>query len=149
MRELVLIRGLPGSGKSTLAKKLIEDKICDCFFEADQYFEKSGEYVFDMSKIADAHDECYNNVLKALSEDKNVIVSNTFTTFREMKPYLDLGTVNIIDCQNSYGSIHNVPEKTIDRMKNRYIHKMEFMKKYKEEYGYDFEGGYFRVSGND
>ena len=56
---LYIIRGIPGSGKSTLAKKLVGD---DNYFEADMYFLQDGIYEFDITKIKDAHDWCYNKI---------------------------------------------------------------------------------------
>lgn len=53
-KHLILVRGLPGSGKSTFAHAIWNNyAIC----EADQYFinKETGEYVFDGSKIKDAH----------------------------------------------------------------------------------------------
>lgn len=44
-RELLLIRGLPGSGKTTMAKQYAQIGYVHC--EADQYFERDGEYRFD------------------------------------------------------------------------------------------------------
>lgn len=49
---LYLIRGIPGSGKSTLAHKLVNaENVC----EADQFFYQDGTYVFDRTKLKEAH----------------------------------------------------------------------------------------------
>jgi hypothetical protein len=52
-------------------------------------------------------------------------VSNTFTTKKELQPYFDIakeyGIIpTVILCQNSFGSVHNVPEETLKRMADRF-----------------------------
>jgi hypothetical protein len=53
------------------------------------------------------------------------VVSNTFTTIKEMRPYFDLAkefdivpTVMVV--QNEWGNVHNVPEETLAKMKARF-----------------------------
>lgn len=128
MCRLTLIRGMVGSGKSTLAQKLVfQSKIQCVHLEADMFFMKNGEYKFDPSKLSDAHYWCRERTEYYLKNwyNVNVIVSNTFTTKKELKPYFDIaGKFGIIPvvilCQNEFGSIHNVPEETIEKMKNRF-----------------------------
>lgn len=132
MATLTLIRGLPGSGKTTLAKRLLASGTCmDRHFEADMYFTNEiGEYHFDPLLLADAHEWCQKMTEDALSNGHNAIVSNTFTTKREMQPYLDMANrygiePNIILAQGNYGSIHGVPEHTIRHMKNRFEYNLD------------------------
>jgi len=135
MIKFILIRGLPGSGKSTLAKDL-----CNLYtladveahhYEADQYFEKSGEYKFEREKLSNAHDCCKNMTFLALAKAVKsnlksiIIVSNTFSTLKEMEPYFQMGKYfniepQVILCSGKFKSIHNVPEEAIDRMKSRF-----------------------------
>lgn len=51
---LIIVRGIPGSGKSTLAKKLCA-LLGGAYYEADMFFEQTGEYIFDPTKLAEAH----------------------------------------------------------------------------------------------
>lgn len=123
--SLTLIRGLPGSGKSTLAKYLSESS--DFIrIETDNYFlNNSNEYIFNKDKLYQAHQWCFNMTEELLKLGHNVIVSNTFTTIKELKPYFELAkqfniVPNVILCQGNFGSIHNVPEETLIKMKSRF-----------------------------
>lgn len=134
MKHLILIRGLPGSGKSTLAKKILaKNNITSFNFEADQYFYRDSVYTFDSSDLKRAHETCkYNASLMLRSyTDVNVIVSNTFVTLKEMTDYLNMeyDKLTIIEMATQYGSIHNVPNETIERMKRKFVSE-ESIKKY-------------------
>lgn len=121
MTHLIIIRGLPGSGKSTLARLLVVSNGGGVHFEADMYFiNKYGEYKFDSSKLNEAHEWCYEQVVSALGEPL-VVVSNTFSQIWEMKRYLKLSRkTTVLTCEGNYGSIHKVPPEIIERMKARW-----------------------------
>lgn len=124
--KLILIRGLPGSGKSTLAQSLVLGKEDWEHHEADMYFiNYSGKYEFDPSALHSAHNWCQENTYCYLLNSINVVVSNTFTTLKELKPYFliakEFGIVpSVVHCQHSFGNIHDVPQETIDKMKARW-----------------------------
>ena len=118
MNRLVLIRGLPGSGKSTLAKCMTDFK----HLETDMFW--GTDYNFDITRIKEAHQWCQNLTAMRL-RNYNVVVSNTFTTRKEIEPYLNIakeyGIVpQIITCEGSFRNIHNVPEEVIEKMKARF-----------------------------
>ena len=125
MTEFILIRGLPGSGKSTMAKQYHGSYI---HLETNMFW--GPNYEFDMSRLKEAHEWCQNSARIFLASH-SVIVSNTFTTKKEMDPYFDIadeyGIVpTIILCQNQFGSIHKVPKEVIQKMRNRFEYNVEF-----------------------
>lgn len=121
--ELVIIRGLPGSGKTTMAKVLA--LVGYEHYEADQFFEKSGHYQFDKSKLPAAHMWCYYKIKDAISRGQRCVVSNTFTQLWEAKPYIDVAkdsgfNVKIISAIGNWNSCHDVPEAVIINMRKRW-----------------------------
>jgi len=62
---------------------------------------------------------------------KEIVVSNTSTTEKEMEPYLKLAekydykVVSLI-VENRHGnkSVHNVPDETMEKMRNRFEIKL-------------------------
>lgn len=132
MNTLYLIRGLPGSGKSSFAAELWNTGFVDVMLEADHYFTmETGVYKFDSSKLMDAHYWCQCEVHSHLKAGKNVAVSNTSTTEKEVDVYREIAEncgaqlVSLI-VENRHGnkSIHDVPAETVQRMKNRFSVKL-------------------------
>jgi len=135
MKNLYLVRGLPGSGKSTLARE-----ISTAFVEADMFFlNHEGKYVFDGSKIKEAHAWCKATVRKwmEMNDDtygldySDIAVSNTFTQEWEMDDYYELAKeygyrVFSLVVENRHGGVntHGVPEEKLEQMKNRFEFKI-------------------------
>lgn len=115
---LIIIRGIPGSGKSTLAKKLCA-LLNGVHYETDMFFEQSGSYVFDPTKLAEAHAWCFAKVKESLASGNLTIVANTFCQDTHMRPYMELAKHIVIQLDTSYGSVHNVPDYAIERMKEQ------------------------------
>lgn len=119
---LIIIRGLPGSGKSTMAEKLVRGGVAVRHIEADMYFVQNGEYKFNSIKLSEAHEWCRQMVMTSLRNGHTTVVSNTFVRKWEVEPYINmckgLGIdYIIIEATGNYGSVHNVPEETIERMR--------------------------------
>jgi predicted kinase len=118
---LTLIRGLPGAGKSTRAKT-----INATHYETDMYFvDADGVYQFDASKLEQAHQWCRRMTEQTLANGDDVVVSNTFVQRWEMKAYItmakELGAkLKVIECTGNFGSVHDVPQTTIEQMKKRW-----------------------------
>lgn len=131
-KTLTIVRGLPGSGKSTFANFIWNDyAIC----EADKFFyDSEGHYLFDPSKLKQAHKWCQEEVEKRMQENQNnpqhypeIVVSNTFTQEWEMQAYFDLAKkydykVFSIIVENRHGNtnIHGVPDDTLKKMRDRF-----------------------------
>ena len=119
MPELVIIRGIPGTGKTTMAKNDFKSHV---HYESDMWFEKNG---FDMKKFKDAHEWCYLKVLLAMSEDRNIVVSNTFCRKFEMRAYfkaaMDYGyACRVINLEKEYGSVHDIEDWFMDTFRKRW-----------------------------
>lgn len=143
MINFYIVRGIPGSGKSTTAKKLSQGAVNFHHFEADMYFmNQHGTYHFDASKLGEAHRWCLDQTSTWLHKYKafgcgTVIVSNTFTTKKELVPYFELAKEvgvkpQVITCQGEFGSIHGVPPDKLEIMRNRFDYKCveELFKEY-------------------
>lgn len=131
---LIILRGLPGSGKTSFAKYMFSNNV----FEADQYFyDENGNYNFDATKLHAAHMDCQNRVEKLMQMSSTtqygseIVVSNTSTTEKELKPYYDLAekydykVVSLI-VENRHGSknVHNVPDEKLEQMRTRFSIKL-------------------------
>lgn len=123
MKTCILVRGISGSGKSSFVNSIIHHQD---WVEADMYFTVGNEYNFDASKLKAAHEWCQRYVEKTMQNEEDIIVSNTFTTEWEMKPYLDLAekygytvfTV-IVEKRHDNSDIHSVPEETRKKQAER------------------------------
>jgi predicted kinase len=133
---LFLVRGLPGSGKTSFATAIWNEyAVC----EADKFFyDKEGNYNFDVSKLKEAHTWCKNQVETKMIDHQNnqqyypeIAVSNTFTQEWEMEDYFKLAekygykVVSLI-IENRHGgqNVHGVPEDKLQIMKNRFEIKL-------------------------
>jgi predicted kinase len=127
-KSLIIIRGIPGCGKSTFAELIQNAHICT----ADDYHMINGKYDWKPENVAIAHAKCQEKCEKFMKIGyRNVVVANTSTTVKEMQPYYDLAakygyTVFSIIVENRHNGIneHNVPEETIQKMKDRFDIKL-------------------------
>jgi len=129
-KRLYLVRGLPGAGKSTLGQTLATG-LGVALVEADQFFQKSEGYVWCPELVYLAHRWCQKTVHSHMADGESVVVANTFTTEKELKPYLELAaefgyavTTLIVEGRHGNPSIHNVPDEAITRMKHRFSIKL-------------------------
>lgn len=127
MNKIILIRGVPGSGKSTYAKKLMKTMDNVVHFEADMYFDRDGEYKWKPEDVPKSHAWCFEQAQKAVEDGKNVIISNTFTRLWELAKYISLAEeykktheLVVYKMDNEFKNIHNVPEETLKKMKDRF-----------------------------
>jgi len=128
-KYLFIVRGIPGSGKSSLAELLTPpENICT----ADDFHMKNGEYDWQPMNVKKAHAWCQDKAEKLMRINTTpVVIANTSTTEKEMQPYYDLAKrfgyiVYSIIVENRHGGInvHEVPEETLEKMKNRFEIKL-------------------------
>jgi len=135
MKNLYIIRGCSNSGKTTFAEYLA--MLIDSYemrivthVEADDYFTtqkgfNQPEYNFDATKIHLAHKDCISRAREAMEHGDIVIVSNTTTTEKDLKIYLDLAkefgynvTSMIMERRHDNLNDHGVPEETMKKQEN-------------------------------
>jgi len=124
MSNLLIIRGISGSGKTTLATTKYVP-LGYVHLEADMFFITNGVYNFNPAKLGQAHAWCQAQTKQHLNLGHDVVVSNTFTTLWEMKPYLEFARttpakLKVIHAQGKFKNVHSVPQQALDRMAGRW-----------------------------
>lgn len=133
--DLILVRGVPGSGKTTFAEIVLSHPSGNIgeVISADNYFiDSKGEYVFDPSKLKEAHNSCQQKCAERMKlESFKIVIANTFTQEWEMEPYFSMAErygyrVHTIIVENRHGSenVHGVPDQKLNEMKNRFEIKL-------------------------
>lgn len=93
---LTLVRGLPGSGKTELGKRMRIASINSAgrtiqHVEADQFMvDDEGQYKFQPDKVKLVNVECIAQAEKYLRQGYDVVVTNVFAQYWEIKPYYDI-----------------------------------------------------------
>ena len=126
---LYLIRGISGSGKTTLAETLEQGLSNAQAIAADDfwYLNETSEYKFDISKLGAAHAWCKHQVERNMSGfTRNIIVHNTLTSEKELKPYIELAEkyhYNVVSLivENRHGNknVHDVPDNALVKQQNK------------------------------
>ena len=121
---LYMIIGISGSGKSTFARALSSNQNIK-YFQADQYFEKDGEYLFDRTQLGNAHKWCQTSVEGELKKGNSVIVSNTGLTLWQRQIYYKIAEkfgakIKMKIMNGNFKNTHNVPEEVIENMKKKF-----------------------------
>ena len=133
--ELILVRGLPGSGKSTLGDIILQlpNNNPQEVLSADDFFmNNEGEYIFDASKLKEAHNYCQFICSERMRQQRaRIVVANTFTEDWEMKPYFEMAErynyrIHTIIVENRHGNenIHGVSKDKLQKMKDRFEIKL-------------------------
>ncbi len=143
MKLLYVIMGPPGCGKTTFANNLKlefttdEDIIC-C---ADDYLMVDGVYKFGSLPPGVNHMKCKDKCLALMKKSvSRVIVANTNTTWKEIKPYVEMASDNGYQVafarpRHNFNAdelfnrnVHNVPKATLEAMKARMITEEQLKK---------------------
>jgi predicted kinase len=133
--DLILLRGLPGSGKSTLGNVILQlpNNNPQEVLSADDFFvNNEGEYIFDGTKLKEAHNYCQFRCSERMRQQiVRIVVANTFTEDWEMKPYFEMAErynyrVHTLIVENRHESenVHGVPEDKLQKMKDRFEIKL-------------------------
>lgn len=124
-KHLILVRGIPGSGKSTFADKAAAAIGAKVHTTDDFFVDKNGNYNWDGNKVRRAHEWNQDRTDSALQAGHNVIVPNTMTTAKEMRPYLDMAKkhgakVHVYRAVFPGKNVHGVPDETLRKMADRF-----------------------------
>ena len=133
--DLILLRGVPGSGKTTLGNAILftnQSNIQDVLSADNFFINEKEEYVFDFSKLKEAHNDCQVKCAERMrNEFSKIVVANTFTQEWEMEPYFLMAErynyrIHTVIVENRHGNknVHNVPEEKIEQMVKRFDVKL-------------------------
>jgi predicted kinase len=128
MKSLIIVRGIPGSGKSTFAK-ILGRAVCTA---DDWHTDRNGNYNWKPENVGKSHAWCQRKCERFMKRSiERVIIANTSTTEKELDVYYQLAEkygyrVYSIIVENRHDGVseHNVPEETIEKMKNRFNIKL-------------------------
>jgi predicted kinase len=118
--RLTLVRGLPGSGKSTFAKSMGAPH----HFENDMWWEMTGT-PWSIEHLSKAVMWCEDEVEKAMLTKQDIVVSNCFIKHWHMGRLKAMAEehgyeVQVVTLNTQYGSVHDVPAETLERMKEQW-----------------------------
>lgn len=99
---------------------------------ADDYHMRDGEYKWNADDIRKAHEWCQRKCAKFMKRQiERIVVANTSTTERELKPYYDLARnfgykiySIIVENRHDGVNVHGVPETTLKKMRERFDVKL-------------------------
>ena len=100
---------------------------------ADDYITRKGIYNWKPETVGAAHDWCQRKCRRFMKKQiDKIVVANTMTTEKEMQPYIDLArqfnyVLFSVIVENRHGgtNTHNVPEATLEKMRNRLINNIK------------------------
>lgn len=94
-RKCFIMRGYAGSGKSTKALEIKSQNESTEIVSADLFWiDDNGNYNFDVKKLSDAHNFCFEQFKKNVLNGNNVIVDNTNLKYNDIKKYIDFLLIN-------------------------------------------------------
>jgi len=134
---LLILRGISGAGKTTFVENL--KKGTDLVHASADFIHvgSDGVYRFNPSKLGEGHGLCFRMAVHAMQDRaKLVVVDNTHTMNWEMAPYVLAGQaygyktaivrLEIDAATGAARNVHNVPEKSVRSMSERFQNPMNF-----------------------
>lgn len=127
-KTLYILRGVSGAGKTTLALTLEKSLPSAIAIAADDFhYDSLGNYNWKSENMYKAHQWCKGAVKESMKQlYKNIIVHNTNTTEKEIKPYIDLADKFgykvislIVENLHDNDSVHNVPQEVRNNQEKR------------------------------
>lgn len=165
VKMLIVMRGLPGSGKSTRIQNLIKEMrnvlqnptFNPKIFSADDFFMTSKGYIFDKTKLGQAHNRCYKLAQQCLlNHESPVFIDNTNVRQEDLKRYYDLSYYNwykfyVLEPETEWAfNVEKLYEKNthnvrmiglINMVKNYFIPQgMEFINTYEDDSSFYYTG---------
>lgn len=133
--DLILLRGVPGSGKTTLGNVILfsnQSNIQDVLSADNFFINEKEEYIFDFSKLKEAHNDCQVKCAERMrNQFSKIVVANTFTQEWEMEPYFIMAErynyrIHTVIVENRHDSknVHNVPDEKVVQMIRRFDIKL-------------------------
>lgn len=133
--DLILLRGVPGCGKTTLGNVILftnQSNIQDVLSADNFFINEKEEYVFDFSKLKEAHNDCQVKCAERMrNQFSKIVVANTFTQEWEMEPYFIMAErynyrIHTVIVENRHGNknVHNVPDEKVEQMVKRFDVKL-------------------------
>lgn len=124
--KLILVRGVSGAGKSTVADMIIGDNRTGMIAADDFFTYPTGVYRFNAYLLEEAHNWCQQETKRMLESGWDVVVHNTFTTEKEIEPYIHIANEVgcelfsiIVERRHDHESVHDVPAETIKKQEKR------------------------------
>lgn len=133
MKSVIILRGVSGCGKSSFADSIkTKDSVVCC---ADDFFMVNGEYMFDPTKLSQAHQNCQKKFVDSCKNNvSQIIVANTNTSEKEFSFYEETAVkfgyiVFFVVIENRHGNIdiHGVPFEVRKNQCNRLVSSIKLM----------------------
>lgn len=126
--KLVVLMAVSGAGKDYFIEHNMPQ--ANWMASADNFFMQGDRYVFDASKLGEAHGACFREVIDALQRGSElIVVNNTNTSVAEIAPYMAAAQAygaeaNIICLRidpkiAAARNTHGTPLATIEKMAER------------------------------
>jgi predicted kinase len=129
-KAVVLLRGIPGAGKTTVARWIKRVQAKSTIWSADDHFVVNGVYLFNGAQLGTAHRSCQLGFSTwAMMAVRGIgVVDNTNIALKDLRVYLNMAAMHNLPTEiwsiqpppDLARSVHNVPQKTMERLLNAF-----------------------------